>query len=42
MQKNRIGDNYINILFRNLLKVKRLRKLELDVSVNEISDVGGG
>ena len=40
MRKNRINDNCINILISNLLKIKKLRKLELDVSVNNIGDVG--
>ncbi len=40
LKKNRIEDICIDMLFRNLLKVKILRKLELNLSINQIKDKG--
>ena len=40
LKKNRINDDCIDILFEDLLKVKKLKKLELNLNVNNISDVG--
>ena len=42
LKNNRINDDCIDTLLGDLLKVKKLKKLELNLSVNNIGDVGAG